>query len=73
MQCRDLGSAIINNCKATIRMCDNFQYVSLLIERRRFEIGDPSAALYQFGVLLDPVSESAQKWSALLVVRTPFS
>ncbi|KAK7047284.1 killer toxin resistant protein [Paramarasmius palmivorus] len=31
-----------------------------------FEFGDNSTALYQIGVLLDPLSETAQKWSSLM-------
>ncbi|KAI3613174.1 glycoprotein glucosyltransferase [Moniliophthora roreri] len=31
-----------------------------------FEFGDNTTALYQIGVLLDPLSETAQKWSSLL-------
>ncbi|KAF5311086.1 hypothetical protein D9619_007791 [Psilocybe cf. subviscida] len=31
-----------------------------------FELGDNSTALYNVGVILDPLSETAQKWSSLL-------
>ncbi|KZT24849.1 glycosyltransferase family 24 protein [Neolentinus lepideus HHB14362 ss-1] len=31
----------------------------------RFEVGDAATALHQFGVVLDPLSEAAQKWSSL--------
>ncbi|KAL0959808.1 hypothetical protein HGRIS_011489 [Hohenbuehelia grisea] len=32
----------------------------------RFTFGDNSTALYQFGILLDPLSETTQKWSTLI-------
>ncbi|TFK48915.1 glycosyltransferase family 24 protein [Heliocybe sulcata] len=31
----------------------------------RFEVGELGSALHQFGVILDPLSEAAQKWSSL--------
>ncbi|EJC97612.1 uncharacterized protein FOMMEDRAFT_171561 [Fomitiporia mediterranea MF3/22] len=31
-----------------------------------FSFGDPETAAYQFGVLVDPLSEAAQKWSVFL-------
>ncbi|EPQ50934.1 hypothetical protein GLOTRDRAFT_82068 [Gloeophyllum trabeum ATCC 11539] len=31
----------------------------------RFEVGNAATALHQFGVILDPLSEAAQKWSSL--------
>ncbi|KAJ3727354.1 UDP-glucose:glycoprotein glucosyltransferase-domain-containing protein [Lentinula guzmanii] len=31
-----------------------------------FEVGDNSTALYQIAVIVDPLSETAQKWSSLL-------
>ena len=37
--------------------------------RRKFEFGDSERAAFHIGVVLDPVSETAQKWSALLEVR----
>lgn len=40
----------------------------LCITIRRSEFGDNSTALYHFGILLDPISEAAQKWSSLLEV-----
>jgi len=33
----------------------------------RFTFGDNSTAIFNFGVVLDPLSESAQKWSSLLL------
>jgi len=33
----------------------------------RFVFGDRSTAIFNFGVILDPLSESAQKWSSLLL------
>ena len=33
-----------------------------------FEIGDNSTALYNVAVVMDPLSETAQKWSSLLQV-----
>lgn len=38
--------------------------------RRSFSVGDNSTALFQFVALLDPVSETAQRWSCLLDVST---
>ncbi|KAH9924083.1 glycosyltransferase family 24 protein [Fomitopsis serialis] len=32
----------------------------------RFHSGDNSTAFYHFGILLDPLSEAAQKWSSLM-------
>ncbi len=37
---------------------------------RAFSIGDNTTALYHFGVLVDPLSEAAQKWSSLFEVST---
>jgi hypothetical protein len=37
---------------------------------RSFEVGDNSTALYHVAVILDPLSETAQRWSSLLEVRT---
>ena len=34
-----------------------------------FTIGDNSTALYHFGVIVDPLSESAQKWTSLFEVN----
>lgn len=33
----------------------------------RFTFGENSTATFNFGVILDPLSESAQKWSSLLL------
>lgn len=33
----------------------------------RFTFGESSTAIFNFGVILDPLSESAQKWSSLLL------
>ena len=33
----------------------------------RFTFGEKSTAIFNFGVVLDPLSESAQKWSSLLL------
>lgn len=35
---------------------------------RSFEIGDPANAIFHFGVLVDPVSEDAQKWTPIFEV-----
>ena len=45
------------------------QLTTLVIEffTSRFTFGDNSTALFNFGVVLDPLSESAQKWSSLLL------
>jgi len=37
-----------------------------------FKIGDNSTALYHIAVLLDPLSETGQKWSSILKVEVPF-
>ena len=34
--------------------------------RRKFEFGDSKRAVFHSGAMLDPVSETAQKWLALL-------
>lgn len=39
---------------------------------RKFEFGDEATAMFQVAVLLDPLSEAAQKWSTLMEVRSPF-
>jgi UDP-glucose:glycoprotein glucosyltransferase len=39
-----------------------------MVVSRAFESGDPSTALYHVAILLDPLSEAAQKWSSLLGV-----
>ncbi|KAI0786269.1 UDP-glucose:glycoprotein glucosyltransferase-domain-containing protein [Abortiporus biennis] len=41
-------------------------YQSLGGDYTKFEFGDNSTALFHFGVLLDPLSESAQKWTSIL-------
>lgn len=33
----------------------------------RFTFGENSTTIFNFGVILDPLSESAQKWSSLLL------
>lgn len=33
----------------------------------RFTLGNNSMTIFNFGVILDPLSESAQKWSSLLL------
>ena len=38
--------------------------------RSGFEFGDPETAIYHFGILLDPLSETAQKWSSILEVSS---
>ena len=35
---------------------------------RSFEYGNNSTALFHFGVLIDPLSDAAQKWSSLIEV-----
>ena len=37
-----------------------------------FSIGDNNTAIYHFGVLLDPLSEAAQKFTSLFEVRSFF-
>jgi len=44
-----------------------FPLIAWLVSRA-FESGDPSTALYHVAILLDPLSEAAQKWSSLLGV-----
>lgn len=34
----------------------------------KFEFGDNSTALYHLAVVVDPLSETAQKWSGILKV-----
>ncbi|KAI0696066.1 glycosyltransferase family 24 protein [Cytidiella melzeri] len=41
-------------------------YELLAGDYTKFVYGDNSTAPFQFGILLDPLSEAAQKWSALL-------
>ena len=43
--------------------------VSPVVDRfpSRFILGERSTAIFNFGVILDPLSESAQKWSSLLL------
>ncbi|KAH7345399.1 UDP-glucose:glycoprotein glucosyltransferase-domain-containing protein [Rhizoctonia solani] len=41
-------------------------YTELLGNECTFEIGNNSTALFHIGVLLDPLSESAQKWSSIV-------
>jgi hypothetical protein len=41
----------------------------MLTCRSAFYTGSASTALYQISVLVDPVSEAAQRWSPLLQVR----
>ncbi|KAJ4473165.1 glycosyltransferase family 24 protein [Lentinula aciculospora] len=44
----------------------NRNYQTLERKHTSFEVGDNSTALYQMAVILDPLSETAQKWSSLL-------
>ncbi|KAI0090064.1 glycosyltransferase family 24 protein [Irpex rosettiformis] len=48
-------------------------YQSLASNFTKFEYGDNSTAPFHFGVILDPLSEAAQKWSALLewLIQSP--
>ena len=48
-------------------MISSSQY--LMMAPSAFSIGDNTTALYHFGVLVDPLSEVAQKWSSLFEVR----
>lgn len=50
-----------------VQSCCSVEY-SWLTRNRKFEYGDSSTALFHFGVLLDPLSEAAQKWTSLLEV-----
>ena len=43
-----------------------YLYITHICFRRSFEFGNPDTATFHFGVLLDPLSETSQKWSALL-------
>ena len=56
---------------------DNYTFVSHVLRScssissfvcRAFETGNSSSALYHIAVLLDPISEAAQKWSSLMGV-----
>ncbi|KAJ3728096.1 hypothetical protein DFJ43DRAFT_1085879 [Lentinula guzmanii] len=44
----------------------NRNYRTLESQYTVFEVGDNSTALYQIAVIVDPLSETAQKWSSLL-------
>ncbi|KAJ3987860.1 glycosyltransferase family 24 protein [Lentinula detonsa] len=44
----------------------NRNYRTLESKYTVFEVGDNSTALYQIAVIVDPLSETAQKWSSLL-------
>ncbi|KAE9396725.1 glycosyltransferase family 24 protein [Gymnopus androsaceus JB14] len=44
----------------------NRNYRTLESNYTMFEIGDNTTALYQIGVILSPLSETAQRWSSLL-------
>ncbi|KAJ4470665.1 glycosyltransferase family 24 protein [Lentinula edodes] len=44
----------------------NRNYQTLETKHTLFEVGDNSTALYQVAVIVDPLSETAQKWSSLL-------
>lgn len=33
-----------------------------------FTLGDNTTAFYHFGIIVDPLSEAAQKWSSLMQV-----
>lgn len=41
--------------------------------RSKFEFGQNSTALYYFGILLDPLSETAQKYSSIIEVGHSWS
>lgn len=45
-------------------------YELLEKEYTSFEFGNNSTALYRAVVLVDPLSESGQKWSSIIQVRT---
>jgi UDP-glucose:glycoprotein glucosyltransferase len=45
-------------------------YELLEKEFTSFEFGNHSTALYRVVVLVDPLSESGQKWSSIIQVRT---
>lgn len=53
----------------TIRELVPLITTSLVFDRftSRFTFGESSTAIFNFGVVLDPLSESAQKWSSLLL------
>ncbi|KAK7462762.1 killer toxin resistant protein [Stygiomarasmius scandens] len=44
----------------------NRNYRILEADHTSFQFGDNTTALYQLGVLVDPLTETAQKWSSLL-------
>lgn len=45
-------------------------YELLEKEHTSFDFGNNSTALYRIVVLVDPLSESGQKWSSIVQVRT---
>lgn len=71
-----LGGKPISSLKGTQRKLDVHLENSIVLlfadhsfaNDRSFSIGDPSEALVHIGVLIDPLSEPAQKWSSLLEV-----
>ena len=70
MHRRGLASGTIRCSVVPTRM--HLLIVMLLLvahpESRSFSIGDNTTALYHFGVLVDPISEAAQKWTSLFEV-----
>jgi len=63
------GDEVTSSLKETIRESAPLTTVSLIVKclPRRFTFGENSTAIFNFGVVLDPLSESAQKWSSLLL------
>jgi len=43
-------------------------FMLMVVTFRVFEFGDNSTALYHVAVIMDPLSETAQRWSSLLEV-----
>src|SRR5438477_8930889 len=54
----------------TLVACDMLPLRQSYFLSRAFELGNESTALYHVAILLDPISEAAQKWSSLVKVRT---
>ena len=73
MHRHDLGKGRIVTCNLNIRglpfFFDATSGYRLKAMPRLFEVGDNSTALYHVAVILDPLSEIAQRWSSLLEVR----
>lgn len=65
-----LGSEDISFWMESTRACLRSLHIRFgPIFRSAFNIGDNNTALYHFGVVIDPLSEAAQRWSSLMEVN----